>query len=207
MDNRPSWVIKVVAALRRGQEAAAAIDAAYREAAETISIHMRLDNLTQTEVAEHLGRHRSYVSKILKWHQEGCAEGGPFAGEAARRRAAKRVATSQQEPWLRGGEVVIDGGREPNKAAILGANASCEKFAKAIDALTKVPLGKVFEGNIAMRRQALGALAKSLLDAQVSADRILELVDAALSDIELPPDFDEKFVPQDTSREDSNDPF
>jgi len=94
MDNRPSWVPKVEAALARGH-------AAYREAVDLIAEAMDNDpSLTQAAVAEFFGHKAPWVNVLLKWRRDGYDERGPFAAEIAGRRAKAKPASSieQSEP-------------------------------------------------------------------------------------------------------------
>jgi hypothetical protein len=48
--------------------------------------------LSQVNVAKFFGVNKSTISRLLLWHQNGCDERGPFAQEAAVRRARKAAA-------------------------------------------------------------------------------------------------------------------
>ena len=92
MENRPTWVRKVEAALERGADS-------YKEAAEIILAQLDADpNLTQAKVAELIGHQRAWVSRLLKWHRDGCPVDGVFAGESAFRRARAKADVSSTKP-------------------------------------------------------------------------------------------------------------
>ena len=187
MDNRPTWVIDVEAALKRGM-------LAYKEAAERIVVEMeaakvRGERLTQVAVAEHLGRHPAYVTRLLKWLLDGCDPEGPFAPEAAARRLRRR----NSEPWLTDpdtGKVVVDASREPNAAAVLKAHYFSERQAEAVVALDR----SVVAGASSSGRQikALEDLEQALRQAASVTEQALRHVQQVLAEARPMPDNDEQ---------------
>lgn len=49
----------------------------YRAAADALATTREVHKTTQAKMAEGIGRSQGYVSKLLKWHQQGC-KGSPF---------------------------------------------------------------------------------------------------------------------------------
>src|SRR3982074_3399649 len=107
MENHPAWGPKVEAALARGEAAneealtlisgaAAALARGWeanKEAIDIIAKELAADpSLTQVQIAEYLRKSTTWVSRVLKWHRDGCPTEGPFAGEIAARRAAAKIA-------------------------------------------------------------------------------------------------------------------
>jgi hypothetical protein len=215
MDNRPGWVPKVEAALARGEAAneealsliigaAAALARGWEANKEAIGIiaqELAADpKLTQVQVAEYLRRSTTWVSRVLKWGRDGYAPEGPFAAEIAARRAAAKIATSQSQPWLSDyetGEVVIDGSPEPNSAVILGARQSCQGFVEALASVGPEAIRGAFAGSITKRREVLESLAKGLRESIAAAQGVLDKIELVLPEVWPPPEFDDRFVPQD----------
>jgi len=80
------WTEKVHAALQQGLEC-------QKIAVELIVAARREHSLSQREIAKALDKSTTWVSRMLKWHKEGC-HGAPFGPEAPLRR---KIATSQQK--------------------------------------------------------------------------------------------------------------
>jgi hypothetical protein len=113
MENRAAWVTRIDAALERIEIAHSEVEVAhrrvrdsYRDIAETIEgvieeSRLRHETLTQIEIAEHIGKSATWVSRVLAWHRAGVSSEGPFGYEIAARRAAAKleheIATSQSE--------------------------------------------------------------------------------------------------------------
>lgn len=208
--NRPSWVIKIEAALDRIATAAAVVDAGWREVAETIIIQMKWESLTQARVAELLGHKPPWVSRVVGWYKDGCASGGPFAGEAAARRAKVSSTKHPEEPWLSDcetGEVVIDGSQEPDTAALLKAERLCGQTAAALGMISRETLSRAFETSTTRRREALEGFDQRLRDIISTANDLLKEVEAALDNVRPPPEFDDSIVPQEAEHEPPADVF
>jgi hypothetical protein len=195
MDNRPSWVRRVEAALKRGNES-------YREAAEIISTQLSADpNLTQAKVAEHLGHQPAWVSRLLKWYGEGCPPDGVFAGEAAFRRARAKAEVSSSklsglnQPYLPG----IEGGPtnappfqevEATRLA-LAAQAACEAFETTVGPISVEKMTLVYrsEGDIVRRgtlkkveaglQRSIKVAGGALRETQAALKKVAELPNAA----------------------------
>jgi len=192
MDNRPSWVRRVEAALKRGNES-------YREAAEIISTQLSADpNLTQAKVAEHLGHQPAWVSRLLKWHGEGCPPDGVFAGEAAFRRARAKAEVSSSKlsglnqpylPGIEGGPTNAPPFQEVEATLLaLGAQAACQAFDKGIRPISVEKMTLVYrsEGDV-VRRGTLKKVEAGLQRSIKVADAALRETQAALKTVaELP---------------------
>jgi len=196
IDNRPAWVRRVEVALKRG------IDS-YREAAEIISAQLKADPaLTQAKVAEHIGHRPAWVSRLLKWYEEGCPADGVFAAEAAFRRAKAKAEVSSSKslgldlgpdrPFLPG----IEGG--PTNAPpfqevaatrmALAAQAACETFDRAVGPITVEKMTLVYrsEGDV-VRRGTLKKVEAGLQRSIKVAGAALRQTQAALKKVaELP---------------------
>jgi hypothetical protein len=196
MDNCPAWVRRVEAALARGKDS-------YKKAAEIIVAQLIADRtLTQAKVAEHLGHQPAWVSRLLKWYEEGCPPDGVFAGESAARRAKAKAEVSSTKsppldlgpdrPFLPG----IDGGptntppfqeAEATRLA-LGAQAACKDFDNAIGPISVEKMTLVYrsEGDV-VRRGTLKKIEAGLQRSIKVAGAALRETQAALKKVaELP---------------------
>jgi hypothetical protein len=199
MDNRPSWVRRVEAALKRGNES-------YREAAEIISTQLSADpNLTQAKVAEHLGHQPAWVSRLLKWYGEGCPPDGVFAGEAAFRRARAKAEVSSSKslgldlgpdrpflPGIEGGPTNAPPFQEVEATRLaLAAQAACEAFETAVGPISVEKMTLVYrsEGDIVRRgtlkkveaglQRSIKVAGGALRETQAALKKVAELPKAA----------------------------
>jgi len=199
MDYRPSWVRRVEAALKRGNES-------YREAAEIISTQLSADpNLTQAKVAEHLGHQPAWVSRLLKWYGEGCPPDGVFAGEAAFRRARAKAEVSSSKslgldlgpdrpflPGIEGGPTNAPPFQEVEATRLaLAAQAACEAFETAVGPISVEKMTLVYrsEGDIVRRgtlkkveaglQRSIKVAGGALRETQAALKKVAELPKAA----------------------------
>lgn len=116
MENRAAWVTRIDAALQRIETDRSVMELAYRriresyrDIAETIEAAiaeagLRSGRLTQVEIAEHIGKSATWVSRVLTWYRTGMISETPFGDEIAARRAAAKleyeIATSQSAAEL-----------------------------------------------------------------------------------------------------------
>lgn len=204
MDNRPLWAIKVATALGRIRDDYSEVEAAlgrvregYREVAETIEDARRADpTLEQVIVAQHIGKSTTWVSRLLKWHKDGCKSESPFGDEiAARRKAAKlenAIATSQFEgdPTIREedlGQLRLQGGRSdyvPGRAeatlrafSLIGA---CQALIKAAAGVRRKTLMLVRSSDDDKRIFTLEKLATELEHSITTSEAVLSEVRSAL---------------------------
>ena len=57
---------------------------------------------TQVEVAKTIGKSQPWVNRLLKWHDGGFAEGGPFAEDNAKAKEANIISSTNNSPpdWI-----------------------------------------------------------------------------------------------------------
>jgi len=196
MDNRPAWVRRVEAALARGESA-------YRKAAEIILAQLKADpTLTQAKVAEHIGHRPAWVSRLLKWYEEGCPTDGVFAGEAAFRRARAKAEVSSSKslgldlgpdrpflPGIEGGPTNAPPFQEVEATRLaLSAQAACEAFDRAVGPISVEKMTLVYrsEGDV-VRRGTLKKVEAGLQRSIKVAGAALRQTQAALKKVaELP---------------------
>ena len=171
----------------------------YKFAAESIHERMTADTvLTQKNVAKLIGKSEAWVSALLKWYRNGCAEGSIFLGEHSAERQAKiqpakpRESASVTDEEL--GQLCLLGGNSTHvagerTATLTGLNAlaTCRNFSRVIHSLSRESLRLVLRSSsTSKRRSTLEKLASELRKSIAAGEAALVEVRAALKHI--PPD-------------------
>lgn len=158
-----------------------------------------LKPLARCRLAQHIGKSATWVSRLLKWHKEGCKSESPFGEEiAARRKAAKlenTIATSQFEGkptvseedlgqlCLQGGRSDYMQGRAEATLRALSLLGACQALIKAATGVRRKTLMLVRPSDDDKRIFTLEKLATELEQSITASDAALSEVRAALKKI------------------------